>query len=308
MPVYLALERDFNTRGQARKDGASPAFAAAADYHRRMSETSAKPLPTVFVFCANDAARRRLGEFLRREVFAECVVAVPAPMPTVLTQDGATLRLADNSPVAADGAAADYALPLSCSDDELRTAVRLLAKVAVLRGSLTAARRSEDALQRLAQTDALTGLANRRAWDDELVQRCRVAMDRGEPLAVAILDLDEFKQVNDAHGHAVGDAVLKATAEGLRRAIRREDLAARVGGDEFGLLLPGLSQDAAAEVVERIRLAAIAAITIAGLPATTCSLGFAAEQGSAAVADRLYAAAAGALQKAKQAGRNCSAH
>lgn len=271
-----------------------------------MSASDANPLPTVMIFCADDAARRRLDEFLRREVFAECIVAAPTTPPVGEPLNAATLFLANGSSVALEGAAVDYTLPTSCSDDELRTAVRLLAQVAALRGSLTAVRRSEDALQQLAATDPLTGLANRRAWDDELIRQCRAAATRDEPLTVAVLDLDEFKRVNDVHGHAVGDAVLRATADGLRHAVRRGDLAARIGGDEFGLLLPGLSMEAAALVVERIRLAAIAAVTTAGLPATTCSLGFAAEQGSAAVTDRLYAAAAAALQTAKRAGRDRS--
>ena len=98
--------------------------------------------------------------------------------------------------------------------------------------------------------------------------------------------------------YAVGDAVLRATADGLRSAVRRDDLAARLGGDEFGLLLPGLAADHAAGVVERIRSSIHAAIVEAGLPATTCSVGYATSS------QQPYVAASAALQRAKQSGRD----
>jgi diguanylate cyclase (GGDEF)-like protein len=143
-------------------------------------------------------------------------------------------------------------------------------------------------------------LANRRAWDDACERLTRDVATRGEALCVAIVDLDEFKRVNDVHGHTVGDAVLRATADGLRSAVRRGDVAARLGGDEFGLLLPGLAAEHAAAVVERIRRSVGDAIAEAGLPKTTCSAGF------AAGAKDAYAAASAALRRAKQAGRDRS--
>lgn len=228
-------------------------------------------------------------------------------MPSDASTAIAMLQLGEHAETRKRNVAADYCLPTSCSDAELRIAVRLLAQIATLRGSLTETQRSADALQELAATDALTGLANRRTWDEALLRQSRAAAAQGDSLVVAIVDLDRFKQVNETHGHAVGDAVLRAAAEGLRRAVRRDDLAARLGGDEFGLLLPGLSTQTAVAVVGRIRSAVVASIEAAGLPVATCSVGYAAGQGNTLAGDRLYAAAAAALQRAKQAGRNCSA-
>lgn len=269
-----------------------------------MNEPNPPALPPIALLFSDAKTERRLREFAQREKFAECTTTVCDVALTASLVDGAALLVSDE-PASTDIATVwDYALPTSCGDAELRTAVCLLAKIAALRGSLQAARRSEDALQQLAATDPLTGLANRRAWDDELARLARSAAAGGEPFVTAIVDLDLFKQVNDAHGHAVGDAVLRATADGLRRAIRRGDTAARLGGDEFGLLLSGLQADRAAPVVERIRLSAIASVINAGLPSTTCSFGYVAEQGSGASAETIYAAAATALQSAKHAGRD----
>lgn len=274
-----------------------------------MNEPHPNGLPTIALLFSDAKTERRLRDFAQREKFSECTTTLSDVAATASFAEGAALLVSDESPPTdaaqvRDASVWDYWLPTSCGDAELRTAVRLLAKIAALRGSLQAARRTEDALQQLAATDPLTGLANRRAWDDELARLVRAAAAGGEPFVTAIVDLDLFKQVNDAHGHAVGDAVLRATADGLRRAIRRGDTAARLGGDEFGLLLSGLQADRAAPVVERIRLNAIAAVINAGLPPTTCSFGYVAEQGSGTSAETIYAAAATALQAAKHAGRD----
>src|SRR4030095_9271489 len=94
-------------------------------------------------------------------------------------------------------------------------------------------------LERLSQEDPLTGLANRRRWDSELAVVCAQARDSGEHVAVLLIDLDHFKQVNDRHGHAGGDRALKQVAGLLSRRIRSGDLVARLGGDELAVLLPG---------------------------------------------------------------------
>lgn len=105
----------------------------------------------------------------------------------------------------------------------------------------------------LAETDPLTGLANRRAWDAELAVRVEAVRTGGRTLCVALLDLDHFKQLNDAAGHAAGDAALRAAAERLRSGARGGDLVARLGGDEFGLALVDLDEATARRVVERLR-------------------------------------------------------
>jgi two-component system, cell cycle response regulator len=106
-----------------------------------------------------------------------------------------------------------------------------------------------------AVRDALTGLPNRRAFDDALAREVARAEREGAPLAALLLDVDRFKTVNDAHGHAAGDAVLRAVAARARGALRAADLLARVGGEELAALLPGADAAAAREAGERIRRA-----------------------------------------------------
>ena len=152
-------------------------------------------------------------------------------------------------------------------------------------------------------TDALTGLPNRRAFDERLVLETALAARYPRPLAVVMLDLDRFKDINDRHGHPAGDRVLCAVARVLDRQRRASDLVARHGGEEFAAILPHTDAPAALVWAERVR-AAIAAIP--GLPASvTASLGVAAVEGPAAVTpEALVEASDRALYAAKQAGRN----
>ncbi len=108
-------------------------------------------------------------------------------------------------------------------------------------------------LSALALTDELTGLANRRAFSDALEREVASMKRHRRASSVAVLDLDDFKQVNDRFGHAAGDALLKSVATILANALRGEDLVARIGGEEFGVLLPNDPANQAAEVIERIR-------------------------------------------------------
>jgi diguanylate cyclase len=103
-----------------------------------------------------------------------------------------------------------------------------------------------------ASTDALTGLANRRSWDDQLGRAIAHAERTHETLSVAVCDVDGLKELNDRQGHAAGDALLRAIAERWRADARAADLIARVGGDEFAILLPGADEVAAQDVVERL--------------------------------------------------------
>ena len=116
------------------------------------------------------------------------------------------------------------------------------------------ARRSERLVQR-ATTDALTGLANRRHFEEELERAMKGAADRQRPLVVAMLDLDHFKSINDTFGHGVGDQALIAVAHRLTEAVRADDLVARLGGDEYAVMIRGLDLDAATLVLERARAA-----------------------------------------------------
>ena len=150
-------------------------------------------------------------------------------------------------------------------------------------------------LEALALTDALTGLPNRRSWEQRLASMLAVARRRQTPLTVALADLDHFKQFNDSHGHLAGDSLLRHFAIDGREAVREVDLLARWGGEEFAIALPECPASEAPAVLARI----------AGvLPADqTCSIGYAIWDGTESGAD-LIARADRALYAAKRAGRN----
>ncbi len=112
--------------------------------------------------------------------------------------------------------------------------------------------RSEDA-EELARTDELTGLPNRRRWDAALHDAVNSARRDHMPLAVIVLDLNAFKQLNDEQGHQIGDQTLKACAAAWRPELRAADLLARIGGDEFAALLPGCDDLNASRLAERLR-------------------------------------------------------
>jgi diguanylate cyclase (GGDEF)-like protein len=138
--------------------------------------------------------------------------------------------------------------------------MRLAAEVARLEAELAAMRERVAELETRAESDSLTGVMNRRGFDRELKRAVAYLRRYGGTAALVYLDLDGFKPVNDRHGHAAGDAVLKAVAATLVRSLRASDTVARVGGDEFAALLWNLSAPAAqakALVLER----AIAAAT-----------------------------------------------
>lgn len=108
-------------------------------------------------------------------------------------------------------------------------------------------------VEQLASTDPLTGLANRRAWDDRLGQELQRALRQGSVLSVVLIDLDGLKEINDSGGHSAGDRAITSAASGWRGVLRDPDFLARLAGDEFGVLLPDCPQERALEVVERLR-------------------------------------------------------
>jgi diguanylate cyclase (GGDEF)-like protein/PAS domain S-box-containing protein len=130
------------------------------------------------------------------------------------------------------------------------TLVRLLAAEL---GAAVERRRLLDRLRGLARTDPLTGLANRRLWDERLSVEVARAERYGRPLCLVALDLDRFKDYNDRHGHPAGDVLLREAAAGWRRVLRASDLLARLGGDEFALLLPDCEVGVARGIVERLQ-------------------------------------------------------
>lgn len=167
-------------------------------------------------------------------------------------------------------------------------------------------------LQNLSQQDGLTGIANRRAFDQQLGIHAADAARRSEPLALVLCDVDHFKSFNDYYGHPAGDECLKQFAAALMRNCHRPgDCAARYGGEEFALLLPNTGLEGARTVVEAIRrdMSALALPHGASptAPIVTFSAGIAALVPQAADdAERLVRQADQALYRAKQAGRNRS--
>ena len=161
-------------------------------------------------------------------------------------------------------------------------------------------------LQLEASTDALTGLHNRREFESGMVREMERARRMGVPLSLAIIDIDFFKRINDQHGHDVGDRVLREVAQALQGGIRKSDLLARIGGEEFALVMLGTQPPGAWVVLERLRLA-VAALR---LPAGTATIGCTISIG---ITDRvdsdvdwpmLYKRADEALYDAKERGRN----
>ena len=157
-----------------------------------------------------------------------------------------------------------------------------------------------------ADTDYLTGLLNRRAFDQEFGRQVDRAQRSGLPLALATFDLDHFKQVNDRHGHAVGDQVLRDFAALLQRELRSGDTLARVGGEEFAVVLFGIDLDDAVAFAARIGRELRGLSSGQRLPLST-SAGVAALSEADPVPAALLLVADRALYAAKEAGRRCVA-
>jgi diguanylate cyclase (GGDEF)-like protein len=156
-------------------------------------------------------------------------------------------------------------------------------------------RRQAEKLDDLAHTDALTGLPNLRAWNAGLRRGLRVAGRAGHPICLAVLDLDDFKAINDRDGHAGGDRLLKAATAAWMDVLRADDILARLGGDEFAILLADCDAHHAAALLDRLRRATTLTIS--------CSIGVAQWDGSESTSSLLHRADA-ALYEAKHAGRD----
>jgi two-component system cell cycle response regulator len=154
---------------------------------------------------------------------------------------------------------------------------------------------------RLASSDALTGLANRRQLDFALGREVARTVRTNEPLSVALIDIDHFKDINDTFGHVAGDEVLREVAGALARSVRDVDLVARYGGEEFAIVLPNCASTGALVVIERVR-AAVA--SVGGVAKVTVSAGIATGAGEGTDGDSLVAGADEALYESKRAGRD----
>jgi diguanylate cyclase (GGDEF)-like protein len=264
-------------------------------------------------------ALTRLGEALAathdakqllRIVAATAVEATSARGGRIVSADGSVVVTGD-----AEGEGERLILPLTASGERFGTlelvgdsfskeqrinAASLVAHAVVALENA----RLHDLVERQALVDGLTGLANRRAASEALHAEAARAERFETPLSVVLADLDEFKEVNDAHGHAVGDEVLRVFAAVLRETLRESDLAGRWGGEEFLLLLPGADEAGAAQLAERMRIA-LAARNIPSVPGlrVTASFGVA-EYAGESNTEQLVEAADSALYRAKQAGKD----
>ena len=208
------------------------------------------------------------------------------------------------------GGKLDIALPPTQRSDEIGDLQRA---VSTLQRSLRRTQELElerealiDELQQLSHRDHLTGLMNRRAFDELAPAQLAQAVRHGWPLALLLFDLDHFKRVNDEHGHGAGDAVLRHVARIAQAQLRSADLLARYGGEEFIALLPDCDADAALALAERLRLALQQQplrLDDGRLLDLSASFGLAAGQGELSLGE-LFGRADAALYAAKAEGRN----
>ena len=180
--------------------------------------------------------------------------------------------------------------------------VAYLAVVGVAIAGLSQLRRTQAQLELLATHDPLTTVLNARAFASQVAQELGRNRRYGRPLALIYLDLDDFKKVNDAHGHATGDAVLRLVADAMRSAVRQADFVGRLGGDEFGVLMPETDGSVAHAVANR--LAGGIRTVFRGTPSVTASIGVVAVTGTEAGSDDLLRKADQAMYEAKRAGKD----
>ncbi|HYY80927.1 MAG TPA: diguanylate cyclase [Actinomycetes bacterium] len=195
----------------------------------------------------------------------------------------------------------DY-LRKPCEPTELLARVQAAARVKRLQDEL---RQRNEELDTISRTDALTNMHNRRHVEEYLASLTSLARRNAQPIAVLIIDIDHFKSVNDRHGHAAGDAVLREVAERMARSVRLEDMVGRWGGEEFLAILPMTSARGAAELAERLRRAVAdqpCHLPDGSVVPVTISLGCAASVIDDA--ETLVRSADAAMYEAKARGRN----
>ena len=187
--------------------------------------------------------------------------------------------------------------PLDLARERMESATLFAQHTAALLDVAQALRREQLA----AVTDSLTGLLNRRGFDERLREEISRAQRTGVPLSIVLLDCDDLKRINDVHGHEHGDAALQALARALRDGKRISDVAGRLGGDEFGLILPDADGASAAAAAERLRNA-LRSLDDDRLPTASFGIATCPEDGTSNAS--LMRAADRALYRAKHAGKD----
>jgi diguanylate cyclase (GGDEF)-like protein len=200
-------------------------------------------------------------------------------------------------------AGADDFLTKPPDPDELAVRLEIAGRIIAMHDQLA---RQNARLAELATTDELTGVKNRRRFREDLDLLFAQAARQASPLSLIMLDIDHFKQFNDAFGHPAGDRILREVGSTLKSILRNHDVVARYGGEEFVVLLPGTDIDEAMDVAERLRSA------LAEHPWTdrsvTASLGVATSDPDTPDAATLVDHADRALYRSKQSGRNRCTH
>ncbi len=247
---------------------------------------------------------------------------VDAPAGCAAMRSGQTLRFPDAEAIDAcrwlrgrpDGTCSAVCVPLSVMGRSIgvlhatssiehphgdETVTRLEMAAAHIGGRLGMVH-SLEMFQAQASTDPLTGLFNRRSFEE----KAAALLEGSNPVVVAMCDLDHFKRLNDTAGHDAGDRALQLFAQVLRAGLRPKDLVARLGGEEFALVLAGCSADAAMHVLDRLREALATAVARQACPSFTVSFGVAGYPAHGATLRELLSSADQALYKAKQTGRD----
>jgi two-component system, cell cycle response regulator len=191
--------------------------------------------------------------------------------------------------------------------DRLTYLYVFLATAALLASVGWALGRQADRLAALSDTDALTGLANRRALRRRIAEELARSRRYDHPISLLMIDVDGLKPINDSYGHAEGDRIIRAVADTIRESLRATDLGARWGGDEFAVVAPGMAADAAKAWAERLVGKVAEERAFPGVARATISIGvstFGPARHGHLVLDEVIRAADDALYAAKSAGRN----
>jgi diguanylate cyclase (GGDEF)-like protein len=268
-------ERERVTAAQQSIDRFVDIHAAAAPHRRAPSRVTKLQAAGALLDAARPAADDAVAQIRALELLVAARAAAAAEAADDAAQRARALLILFG------GASLLLALTLA------RTLGRTLARRAELVGQLA----------ELARVDAVTGVFNRRVWDEELARGLERARRTGRRCSVGLIDLDHFKRYNDTYGHQRGDALLRAAAQAFGTRLRGDDLIARFGGDEFAVLLHGCDLDQAIRLFERLQNM---------LPGgQTFSAGLADSEGREGAA-QVLARADEALYRAKELGRNCS--
>ena len=277
---------------------ANCAFAKAIAYDGALVGRSLSELP----WEQKEDAEGMLEEFPWQSALSTSQPQLGQPLTTGHDEQRRYLRV-NASPILSDQGTPRGALVSFEDITEIENKkARLIRMVAELRSSREQIREQNHVLKVLATTDSLTGCLNRRAFFERFDAAWSTANDRDSMLSCIMVDIDFFKSINDDHGHAMGDAVLKSVGDALRQRIGDEGWVGRYGGEEFCVLLPGADAQRAAETAETLRMH-IADMQFDGL-AITASFGVTGREYSAADSHELLAQADKSLYVAKSEGRN----